>query len=265
MSLSILHALLLGLLQGFTEFLPVSSSAHLILLPKFMQWEDFGLPFDITIHLGSLLAIIIYFIYNKQFKQNLQAISMTKLFKLLVIGTIPVGLSGLLFKNYIEYYSRSIELISITTMLFGILLGVSYYVYLNNFNKVKCLNFQDFSIKFAFLIGLSQAIAIIPGVSRSGVTLTAGLLLGFNLLAASRFSFLLAIPVILAAGFKQSLDLIYSPELHLQTSILLTGFLSSFFSSLLFVVGFFKYIEKIGIWPFVIYRVLLGSLLWLYG
>ncbi|MGI9215225.1 MAG: undecaprenyl-diphosphate phosphatase, partial [Gammaproteobacteria bacterium] len=211
---SILHALLLGLLQGFTEFLPVSSSAHLILLPKFMQWEDFGLPFDITIHLGSLLAIIIYFMYNKQFKQNLQAISMTRLFKLLVIGTIPVGLSGLLFKDYIEHYSRSIELISITTMVFGILLGVSYYVYLNKdkVNKFKCLNFKDFSIKFALLIGLSQAIAIIPGVSRSGVTLTAGLLLGFNLLAASRFSFLLAIPVILSAGFKQSLDLIYTPE-----------------------------------------------------
>lgn len=259
---SILHALLLGLLQGFIEFLPVSSSAHLILLPKFMQWEDFGLPFDITIHLGSLLAIIIYFMYNKQFKQNLQAISMTRLFELLVIGTIPVGFSGLLFKDYIEHYSRSIELISITTMVFGILLGVSYYVYLNKF---KCLNFKNFSIKFALLIGLSQAIAIIPGVSRSGVTLTAGLLLGFNLLAASRFSFLLAIPVILSAGFKQSLDLIYTPELHLQSSILFTGFLSSFFSSLLFVIGFFKYIEKIGIWPFVIYRVLLGSVLWLYG
>lgn len=270
---NIFQALLLGLLQGCSEFLPISSSAHLILLPKLMHWQDFGLQFDITIHLGSLLAIVIYFINNKEFKKVLNNISLKKLFLLLIISTIPVGLCGLLFKHYIENYSRSLVLISATTMFFGILLGFSYYIYLNSINsslnsrglhkKFKLLGIKDFSIKFAILIGIAQAIAIIPGVSRSGITLTAGLLLGFNLLAATRISFLLAIPVILAAGFKQLLDLLFSNAVHIESLILLAGFFSSFISSLMFVAIFFKYIEKIGMWPFVIYRISLGFILWI--
>lgn len=256
----IIQAILLGLLQGFTEFLPVSSSAHLILLPKFMGWQDFGLSFDVVIHLGSLVAIISYFLKDQQFKQKFSSRSYYKLFWLITLATIPVGLSGLFFKHLIEHSARSIQLIAITTIVFGLILGVAYYY--NQRNKMD-LNIKQLSIKYALLIGLAQAIAIIPGVSRSGITLTAGLLLGFDIFSASRFSFLLAIPVIFLAGAKQSLDLIINNQLILNMPILIAGFLSSMISSFMFVFLFFKYINKIGIWPFVIYRVFLGSLLWI--
>lgn len=257
----IIHALLLGLLQGFTEFLPVSSSAHLILLPKFMGWQDFGLPFDIAIHVGSLIAIISYFFRDQQSKKSFSAIKYTKLFWLIIIATIPAGLIGLLFKHAIENYARSVELIAITTIVFGVILGVSYFY---NKRNNKNLDITQLSIKYAILIGIAQAIAIIPGVSRSGITLSAGLFLGFNMLAASRFSFLLSIPVIFLAGAKQGLDLIMNDQLTLlSTPILISGFLSSMVSSFVFVFLFFKYVNKIGMWPFVIYRILLGSLLWL--
>lgn len=258
--IDIVRAILLGVLQGFTEFLPVSSTAHLILLPKIMGWQDFGLPFDIAIHLGSLVAIVSYFLKDQKFKQNFAAIKYSKLFWLIGIATIPVGLSGLLFKHFIETSVRSVNLIAITTILFGLILGIAYYYYQHN---KKILNIKQLSIKYAILIGLAQAIAIIPGVSRSGVTLTAGLLLGFDILVASRFSFLLSIPVIFLAGSKQSLDLITTNQLILSMPIVISGFFSSMMSSFLFVFLFFKYINKIGIWPFVIYRILLGSLLWI--
>lgn len=249
----IIHALLLGLLQGFTEFLPVSSSAHLILLPKFMGWKDFGLPFDIAIHLGSLVAIICYFLKNQKLKINY------KFFWLITIATIPVGLSGLLFKNFVEYYSRSVALIAVTTVVFGIALGIAYFY---NQHKNKRNN-NSLSTKQAILIGLAQAIAIIPGVSRSGITLTAGLFLGLDILLASHFSFLLAIPVIFLAGAKQSFDLIINNHLifsnTLNIPIMITGFLSAMLSSFVFVFLFFKYISKIGMWPFVFYRILLGG------
>ena len=251
----ILQACLLGLIQGFTEFLPVSSSAHLILLPKLMGWQDFGLPFDIAIHIGSLFAIVGYFFKDRVFKLNYRNLL------LVIIATIPVGLSGLLFKKIIAHNARSITLISVTTIVFGILLGISYW-----WNKYKNKNFsiEHLSIKTAILIGCAQAIAIIPGVSRSGITLTAGLLLGFTSAFAARFSFLLAIPVIFLAGCLQLLELIIEHSvIHMQfISVLISGFFSSMISSFVFVWLFLKFINQIGMWPFVIYRILLGSLLW---
>jgi undecaprenyl-diphosphatase len=254
----IIHALILGLLQGFTEFLPVSSSAHLILLPKLMGWKDFGLAFDIAIHTGSLIAILSYFWRDRQFKASFLKLDLYKLLGLIVVATIPVGLAGLLFKHYVAINLRSVDTIVITTILFGVLLGVGYYYYIKH---NKHLNVKQLSFKLALLIGCAQAIAIIPGVSRSGVTLTAGLLLGLDLFVASRFSFVLAIPVIILAGGKQLVELIMANQLLLNIPILLSGFLSSAITSYGFVFLFFKYLRKIGMWPFVIYRILLGTLL----
>ncbi len=256
----IIHALLLGLLQGFTEFLPVSSSAHLILLPKFMGWQDFGLPFDIAIHIGSLVAIISYFLIDQEFKKNFSLATYSRLFLLIIVATIPVGLSGILFKHFVENDLRSIVLISITTIVFGIALGLAY---IWNQRTKKTFSMQKLSIKYAILIGCAQAIAIIPGVSRSGITLTAGLFLGLNMLDAGKFSFLLAIPVIFLAGALQSIELIMNHQLVLNIPIIITGFISSMISSFVFVFLFFKYVRQIGMWPFVIYRIALGSLLWL--
>lgn len=248
----ILQACLLGLVQGFTEFLPVSSSAHLILLPKLMGWQDFGLSFDIAIHFGSLIAIVFYFLKDQIFKLNYKNLL------LVIVATIPVGLSGLLFKKFIENNMRSITLIAITTALFGIVLGISYWW---NKHINKNLGVSHLSIKSAILIGCAQALAIIPGVSRSGITLTAGYALGFNGTVAAKFSFLLAIPVIFLAGSLQLLEIIKDPTVTIQfNSILISGFLSSMISSFLFVLLFLKFINKIGMWPFVIYRILLAGL-----
>ena len=157
--------------------------------------------------------------------------------------------------------ASSINLIAITTVVFGILLGVSYWY--NNYKK-QDFNAEQLSIKDAILIGCAQAIALIPGVSRSGITLTAGLFLGFRSSVAARFSFLLAIPVIALAGGLQSLELIREHGMAIpMCSILVSGFLSSLISSFIFVFLFLKFIHKIGMWPFVIYRILLGSMLWL--
>ena len=254
----IIHALILGLLQGFTEFLPVSSSAHLVLLPKLMGWKDFGLAFDIALHAGSLLAIISYFCRDRQFKASFLQLSVWQLFRLIIVATIPVGLAGLLFKGYIATTLRSVTAIVVTTIVFGLLLGVSYY---RNGKFTKHLQVNHLSLAAAFIIGCAQAIAIIPGVSRSGITLTAGLFLGFDILVASRFSFMLAIPVIILASAKQGLELINASQLLLSAPILTAGLLSSAVSSYGFVLLFFKYVPKIGMWPFVIYRVLLGALL----
>lgn len=252
----VLQACLLGLLQGFTEFLPVSSSAHLILLPKLMGWQDFGLSFDIAIHFGSLFAILVYFFKNRVFKFNYKNLL------LICIATIPVGLSGLLCKNFVAHYARSIALIATTTIIFGILLGVSD---LYNKHYSKHVSFAQLTIGNAVLIGLAQAVAIIPGVSRSGVTLTAGLALGLSRQAAAGFSFLLAIPVIFLASAVQVLDVIFKNNLNFTVlnEVLISGFLSSMFSSFIFIFIFLKFINKISMWWFVLYRVILGSMLWL--
>lgn len=251
----ILQACLLGLVQGLTEFLPISSSAHLILLPKLMEWQDFGLPFDIVIHVGSLFAIIFYFFKDRVFKLNYKTLL------LIMVATIPVGLSGILFKKFIEQYVRSIEIIALTTMLFGVVLGISYW-----WNRYRNKNYSvdAISIKSAIFIGCAQAIAIIPGVSRSGITLTAGLLLGFTNNVAARFSFLLAIPVILLAGLLQFVELTINYNIMLSAinlPVLICGFLSSMISSFIFVWIFLKFINQIGMWPFVIYRIALGGAL----
>lgn len=252
----ILQACLLGLLQGFTEFLPVSSSAHLILLPKLMGWVDFGLPFDIAIHFGSLFAIIFYFAKEQIFKINYKNLL------LIAIATIPVGLIGLLCKNFVAHYFRSVSLIAATTIIFGILLGISD---LYNRHYVKNLHLAQIKITDAILIGFAQAIALIPGVSRSGITLTAALALGFTRQTAARFSFLLAIPVIFLAGSLQLLELVFKNNTNfaISATVLISGFLSSMISSFVFIFIFIKFINKISMWWFVIYRLLLGSLLWL--
>jgi undecaprenyl-diphosphatase len=256
----LIQAVILGLLQGFTEFLPVSSTAHLIILPKLMKWQDFGLGFDIIIHLGSLIAIIVYCAKNKAFKQEIMMLPLLRLCCFISVATVPVGISGLLLKNLIEKHARSITLIAVTTIIFGIFLGIAYWYNQRKYHQQpnKLLSFKSLSAKYALLIGIAQAVAVIPGVSRSGVTLTAGLLLGFNLLSASRFSFVLSIPVIILAGCKQTVDLINGHQAIIDMPIMLIGFCCSMCSSFIFIFLFFKYISKIKIWPFVIYRIFLG-------
>jgi undecaprenyl-diphosphatase len=261
-----LHIISLALLQGLTEFLPISSSAHLILLPLLTAWEDQGLAFDVAVHIGSLLAVMIYF--RKTLKlitldwvaslSQRQSVGNSRLAWAVLFGTIPVGITGLLFNNGIEAYLRNPLVIATTTIVFGLLLGWADWQGKRRRNKYQ-LNW-----KVVFFIGLAQAIALIPGTSRSGITITAGLMLGLTREAAANFSFLLSIPVILLAGGLKTLDLIQSP-LEIDWTALIWGAVFSGISAYTCIFLFLKMLEKMGMWPFVVYRLLLGAILvWLF-
>jgi len=254
--------ILLALLQGLTEFLPISSSAHLILLPKLLGWEDQGLVFDVAVHVGTLGAVIIYFRaellrMSRDWTRSLTTRRQTAESRLawgVLIGTIPVGLCGLLFKDFIELNLRSFEVIAITTIGFGLLLWWAD-VYGKRQRDEHSLRLTDI-----LLIGIAQAIALIPGTSRSGITITAGLMLGLSRQAAARFSFLLSIPVITLAGLLAIKDLLQQDSL-IDGGALLTGALISGITAYACIHFFLKLLERIGMLPFVIYRLGLGIVL----
>jgi undecaprenyl-diphosphatase len=249
----------LALIQGLTEFLPISSSAHLILVPVLTHWQDQGLAFDVAVHVGTLAAVVLYF------RQELLTMARAWLHSLLgrgttpdgrlawavLFGTIPVGLVGLLGKDWIELYLRSPLVIAATTIGFAVLLGWADAWGKQNRDEYH-INWLDIVI-----IGVSQALALIPGTSRSGVTMTAGLALGLSRQAAARFSFLLSIPVIALAGGLLTLDLMQQPQ-HVQWNVLFWGTLIAAVSAYLCIHYFLKWLERISMLPFVIYRIVLG-------
>jgi undecaprenyl-diphosphatase len=255
-----LHILLLALVQGITEFLPISSSAHLILAPKLFGFSDQGLAFDVAIHVGSLLAVIGYF--RKELKliisdffgsvgQPEKATEHSQLGWMIIIATIPIIFTGLAFKSFIEIHMRTALMIAIPTILFGLLL---YWSDLKG-KKEKDVSSMDW--KDALIIGLFQSIAIFPGTSRSGITITAGLILGLTRKASSEFSFLLSIPTIIMSGVFVTYGLLISNETVIWSE-LLAGAALSFVAAYLCIHLFLKFIESWGMLLFVIYRLLLG-------
>ena len=258
--MDILHSIILGLLQGLTEFLPVSSSGHLILLPKLMEWVDQGLCYDVAAHFGSLLALLIYF------KQDLgkMAVGWVKSFNserntevnqvwFLIIATLPIVLAGLLFHDMTGLLREPL-LIAGATILFGLLLW-----WADGYGE-RQRSLDDFRIRDAVIIGLFQVLAIIPGTSRSGITITAGLILGLKREAASRFSFLLAIPTILLAAAYELLNVTFS-AMQVDWTALFTVTAVSFISAYLTLHWFLKLVERSGMLPYVIYRLFLGTVL----
>ena len=196
-----IQVILLALIQGLTEFLPISSSAHLILPAQLLGWVDQGLAFDVAVHVGSLLAVVIYFrrdignIVLAWLKAlNGPATEDSRLGWFIIWATVPAGLVGLLFNDLIEAHLRSVAVIAATTLIFGLLLGVA------DKRSSKRQSLSDITLKQALWIGCAQALALIPGTSRSGVTMTAALFLGLTRQAAARFSFLLSIPIITPRG-----------------------------------------------------------------
>lgn len=256
------HILGLGLLQGLTEFLPISSSAHLILLPLLLGWEDQGLAFDVAVHVGSLIAVTTYFrkdlsklitgwlgsvFYQRQTEDS-------RLAWLVIVATIPVGLAGLLLDDLIELYLRSPLVIALATILFGLLLWRA------DATGVRSREQHQLTIKDAVIVGLYQVLALIPGTSRSGITMTGGLFLGLTREASARFSFLLSVPLIFLAGSFKTLQLVNTPVTVDWFSII-AGVVVSALSAFLCISVFLKMLEKVGMLPFVIYRLLLGALL----
>lgn len=259
--MDILQIIVLALVQGLTEFLPVSSSAHLILVPILTGWEDQGLAFDVAVHVGTLSAVVFYF--RKEIGLMFVAwidslkgrhTEDSRLAWGVLIGTVPVGIAGLLFKGFIEDNLRTELVIAITTIVFGLLLWYA------DWSGKRARDEHSLSLKDIFIIGCAQAIALIPGTSRSGITITAGLMLGLTAKASARFSFLLSIPVIVLAGGLETLDYLAVASAG-DVNDLLIGALISGISAYLCITAFLKLLERIGMTPFVVYRLILGVVL----
>ena len=254
--MSTLQAAILGLVQGLGEFLPISSSAHLVLIPWLFKWNDPGLTFDIALHIGTLIAVAIYFwkYWLKLITKGLTDVRSTegKLFWYLVAATIPGAVVGFLLEKKAETIFR--EPILIATML--ILLGV--LLYWADRRGVKHIEMNRITFRTSLFIGLSQALAIIPGVSRSGITMTMGLLMGLTREGAARFSFLLAAPIIFGAALVKLPFLISNPSIITINFII--GILVSFVIGI-FSIGFLlRYVQTNNFLPFAWYRFILGSL-----
>ena len=259
--MDILQIIVLALVQGLTEFLPISSSAHLILVPYLTDWPDQGLAFDVAVHVGTLTAVVIYFRkeINKMFFAWFASLTGrhsedSKLAWAVLIGTIPVGFAGLIFKDVISEHLRTPLVIACTTLIFGFLLWYA------DWSGKRCRGEHSLSWKDIIVIGCAQAVALIPGTSRSGITITAGLILGLAAPAAARFSFLLSIPVIVLAGGMETLDYLAVASIN-DMNDLIIGALISAISAYLCIHYFLILLERIGMTPFVIYRMLLGVLL----
>lgn len=262
--MDIYQAIVLALVQGLTEFLPISSSAHLILPSKILGWPDQGLAFDVAVHVGTLAAVMIYFrtMIVDMMRGVMNSVCQKKwhheaeLALAVVIGVIPAGIAGLMLDDFIETQLRSTLVIALATIGFGVLLGFAdLRSSASNANATALL---EVSLKVALLIGLAQAFALIPGTSRSGVTITAGLLLGLSRDHAARFSFLLSIPLILAAGLMKSTQLFEQSE-SVPWVFMLVGVLVSGVSAYLCIHWFLRLLDRISMMPFVIYRLLLGA------
>ena len=260
--MSYLEAVLLALVQGLTEFLPISSSAHLILVPWALGWDDQGLVFDVVVHLGTLSAVCVYF------RHDLVSITRGWLCSLgvgkpvgnedarmgwfLIGATIPVGLAGLAFKDWVSTAGRDPELIAYASIFFGVLLYAADRI------GRKSRHTGGMGAKDALLIGLAQAVALIPGTSRSGITMTCGLALGFTRKAAARFSFLLSIPVIFLSGALEVKDLIETTPAMPGLLPLLVGFAVAAGSAWLCIKYLLIWLERHTMNVFVAYRIALG-------
>ncbi len=260
--MDLFQIILLALIQGLTEFLPISSSAHLALAPVIMGVEDQGLAFDISVHLGSLLAVILYF--RKELSRvtadtaghyllRHEQTQYSKLGMAIIIATLPIILFGGL-KTLLDIEFRSPILIAWMSILFGLLLWWAD-TKPRRYREMDEIRFRD-----ALIIGLFQVLAILPGTSRSGITMTAALMLGFTRTAASHFSFLLAVPTILMSAAVVVLDIIKADE-TLDTTAMLIGAVFSFVFAWLAIHWFLKLVERTGMLPYIIYRVLLGVIL----
>jgi undecaprenyl-diphosphatase len=256
------HIVVLALVQGLTEFLPISSSAHLILVPVLSDWPDQGLAFDVVMHLGTLTAVIWYF-RNDILKMSVdwtrsclqkQTVGESRLAWIVIIATIPVGAFGLLLNDFVDHALRSPIVIAWATIGFGLLLGVSDLLGKHKFSE------HQLSWKSGIMIGFAQALALIPGTSRSGITMTAGLFSGLTRQGAARFSFLLSIPTILMAGGYKTLKLVQEGN-HVDWTAMGLGYALSALSAYICIHFFLKALEKIGMTPFVFYRVIQGLIL----
>jgi undecaprenyl-diphosphatase len=261
--MSIFYALVLGAVQGLTEFLPISSSAHLIVAPWLFKWPDPGLGFDVALHWGTLVAVLAYFwqdvfliakgFFHSLFKstRDLQNNIYQKLAWLLIIASVPGAIIGKLLESKAETVFRNPLLIAITISVFALIIWYADYVgsKQKNLDRVTWLD--------SVILGLAQALAIIPGVSRSGSTIGTGLFLGFKRADTARFSFLMSIPIIFGAGLLKLKDF----HTGVSSVELITGFLASAIFGFLSIKYLLRYLSKHGFRIFVWYRLAFAALI----
>ncbi|MCA1778289.1 MAG: undecaprenyl-diphosphate phosphatase [Xanthomonadaceae bacterium] len=254
----LIQLIVLALIQGISEFLPVSSSAHLALVSHFTEWSDQGLAFDAAVHAGTLAAVMIYFRHDLVLLARSAGARSDdpdrQLLVALAIASVPALLVGALASGWIESLLRSPMLIAVTTLVFGLLLGLADRL------GTQRRDIRALGIRGALLIGLAQMLALIPGTSRSGVTITAALALGLSREAAARFSFLLSIPIIAAAGGWGFVKGLSEGGRFEFGQFLLAALIAGLFAWLT-IAAFLAWLKRFGMLPFVIYRVLLGVFL----
>lgn len=253
----LIQSIILGLTQGLGEFLPISSSGHLILIPKIFGWKDPGLAFDVALHIGTLFAVLLYFwkdwiklikdsVLFKKDRSNFFAAAKSDLLLIIIISTLPGAISGILLEKYAETIFRDPVLIAITLFAGGLILYIA--------EKYGKKSSSVFNLKKGITVGIAQAFAIIPGISRSGITISAALALGYDRISAARFSFLLSTPIILGAGIKELPKLMGS---GLDAGII-AGALTSGISGYFAIKYMIKYLENKSYDIFVIYRFILA-------
>ena len=248
----LIHIIILSFIQGVTEFLPISSSAHLILVPAILGWEQQGILLDVSMHFGSLLAISLYYFKNVKEFSNIQTsknyISIKKLF----IGSLPVLCCGYFFYDFISNNLRSVEIIGIFTILVALLI-LSVEFFRKKFKDIKAISNYDMLI-----IGLFQALALIPGTSRSAIIIFAALLIGYNKKSAIIIALMLSFPVILVAMIYEVFTLDYYLINYEVVMQIITAVSIAFVVSYFVIKNFISYINIIGFYPFMIYRIILG-------
>ena len=263
--MSILEAIVLGIVQGLTEFLPISSTGHLRIVPAFLGWEDPGAAFTAVTQLGTMAAVLLYFredltriaiawwrsVWDRSLRRELDA----RLGWYIVLGTIPIGIFGVLFKDQIETGARDLYLIGVALILLGLVLLLAEKV------GKRERSIEQIRTKDGFAIGFAQALALIPGVSRSGATITAGLFLGLDRTAAARFSFLLSVPAVVLSGLLE-LGTILSDDGGDHTSVgaLVVATVMAFVSGYAAIAWLLRYLTTHSMAIFVVYRVALGVL-----
>ncbi|HEU0025117.1 MAG TPA: undecaprenyl-diphosphate phosphatase [Thermoleophilaceae bacterium] len=263
--MSILEAIVLGIVQGLTEFLPISSTGHLRIVPAFLGWEDPGAAFTAVTQLGTMAAVLLYF------RRDLERIARAWLRSLrepalsreldarlgwyILLGTVPIGIFGVLFKDQIETGARDLYLIGVALIALGLVLLVAEKV------GTRERGIEQIQTRDGFAIGMAQALALIPGVSRSGATITAGLFMGLNRTAAARFSFLLSIPAVVLSGLLELGSILSGEEGdHTSLGALVIATAMAFATGYASIALLLRYLERHSTIVFVVYRVALGTL-----
>lgn len=255
------EAIVLGVVQGLTEFLPVSSSAHVLILSQVFGWGDPGAAFTAVMQIGTETAVIIYFrkdigriistwvqsLYKPELRGKLDA----RMGWYVIVGTIPIGILGVLFADQIETIARNLWITASVLIVFGVILGVA-----DRYGS-KHRELDTLSMRSGFVYGLGQALALIPGVSRSGATITTGLFMGFTREAATRYAFLLAIPAVLASGLFEATKI--GDEANVQWGQTIVATLIAFVIGYAVIAWLIKYVSTKSYMPFVIYRIIVGG------